>query len=134
MRNEQKVRLIVVLLVFIFIINSFILFGQAKDNLEEKEVLGEKKEKTESLEKDYLARGEYKRKPAISGYNNDFTVYVENIGKGDYFNVILTLKTSEGEKDYQFHRYIYSGDEERFFLRQISMEKGKYIDWRYEIE
>jgi hypothetical protein len=133
MEMEQKVKIVVILLVLVLLINSFILFGQAADLKKGNELNSNKKIEDKQELKDYTSKGVFKQRQEFIGYSNDYTVYVKNFGKGNYFDVVVYLKTAEGIEEKRFHRYIFSGDEEKFFFRELVKEKNYYLDWRYEL-
>ncbi len=129
---QDKVRLGVLIVVALLVLNSIILIGQAKNDWEEAKKPDREKEKV--LEKSYESRGLFKQRLDVWAYTNDYNVYVENKGEGDYFEVTVYLKSSEGIEEKKFRKYIFSGEEERFYFREITRDKNKYLDWRYEVD
>jgi len=132
MEMEKKVKLVFLMLVCLFVLNSVLIFGQAKNKLQDTKKVsnGDYPE----IEKNYESSGVFKQRDDYFGYANDFEIYVKNLGKGDYFDVKIYIKTAEGKETKRFHRYIFSGEEERFYFREITREKLDVLGWEYYVE
>ncbi len=85
--------------------------------------------------KDYDSWGNHKREKKSDLYYIDtFEVYVKNYGHSNYFTLRFYFEDCWGEeKIYDVRKYIYSGEKELFYFRDVGRDKCEYGEWKYKI-
>jgi len=85
--------------------------------------------------RDYTSWGNHVKSTDFNYYCDSYEVHVKNYERvGDYFTVRFYFENGAGEvKTYDVRKYIFAGEEETFYFRDITKNKYDYYEWHYEV-
>ncbi|MCA9488181.1 MAG: hypothetical protein KC516_04440 [Nanoarchaeota archaeon] len=85
-------------------------------------------------EKDYRVWSEHDTNRDWDYYGEKYIVHIYNDGPSRYFTIRFYFEDYSGKvRSYDMRKYIFAGEEEKFYFNDYTRDRDYYYDWDYRV-